>query len=769
MNEDKSNWIWTSDWSIKDAETPQLVLFRRKIIIKEKLQEASFKITADSRYKLWINGNFCEVGPLKGTKKQWYLDTVNVKSFLHTGENVIGDEVLRYPNESLKGNFGVVRTKLPGLYLNGKLEYLDYTEYLSTDNKWVSYKEDTFKIVSEDENFAPLQIYENRIGNSKLQNWNKSTYNDEFWKPIKEYRKDELPDILKPDNIHARKVPFMKRSLHNFKEVKQAIVSDTKKVDWARFLQQLNTVTIKPNTTEVVEISAGEEMTAYLNLELSGGKDAQIKILQSESYVNGHAPTVNGITLYNKGDREETENSMLVGFADEYTVSGYGSKESPEEYRPFWFRTFRFIRLEIKTAATPLTLEKFDYEETGYPLDVKTQVKTSDSSLSGIWDLSELTLRRCMHETYEDCPYYEQLQYVMDTRSQILYTYSTSGDDRLARKAIDDFQDSQLPSGLLNAASPSFEANVIPGFSIYYILMLHDHMMYFDDKEFLNRHMESVDRILEYFNEHLNVKGYVDVLGGLNGQGDNWSFIDWAIEWGKTTGVPSAILSGPITMESLLYLYGLQTARELAKHLQDKELVEKYALRAAALNTAIKKYCLGKNGMIQDGPGVEQYSQHAQVFGVLTDVLNIEQGRKNLQQTILEKDEFAQCSVAMMFYLFRALEKTELYSLTDQYWNIWREMLSKNCTTSFESISTERSECHAWGALALYELPTKVLGVSPAEPGYKCIRIKPLPGKLTSASGEVWTPKGLVKVNWHLVDGQTVLSYQAPTGVKVIH
>ncbi len=72
-------------------------------------------------------------------------------------------------------------------------------------------------------------------------------------------------------------------------------------------------------------------------------------------------------------------------------------------------------------AAEPLALRALNYEETGYPLEVKTAVETSDPSLSAIWDISLRTLRHCMHETYMDCPFYEQLQYTMDTRSEILY------------------------------------------------------------------------------------------------------------------------------------------------------------------------------------------------------------------------------------------------------------------------------------------------------------------------------------------------------------
>ena len=59
-----------------------------------------------------------------------------------------------------------------------------------------------------------------------------------------------------------------------------------------------------------------------------------------------------------------------------------------------------------------------------------------------------------------------------------------------------------------------------------------------------------------------------------------------------------------------------------------------------------------------------------------------------------------------------------------------------------------RSECHAWGALALYALPSEILGVRPAAPGYKQIEVRPQPGVLTSASGTVHTPRGDVSVAW---------------------
>ena len=170
--------------------------------------------------------------------------------------------------------------------------------------------------------------------------------------------------------------------------------------------------------------------------------------------------------------------------------------------------------------------------------------------------------------------------------------------------------------------------------------------------------------------------------------------------------------------------------------------------------------------MIQDGPGIDEYSQHCQVFACLTDTIRPEQAQKNLLKTVREKENFAQCTVAMRFYLFRALEKTDLYAYTDQYWETWRTMLKNHCTTCVESEAYARSECHAWGALALYELPGTVLGVRPAAPGYEKIEIRPVPGYLNEAEGVVKTPKGMIQVKWTKKNDKLELEYEAADALK---
>ena len=178
---------------------------------------------------------------------------------------------------------------------------------------------------------------------------------------------------------------------------------------------------------------------------------------------------------------------------------------------------------------------------------------------------------------------------------------------------------------------------------------------------------------------------------------------------------------------------------------------------------------MGKKGILTDGPGIEDYSQHVQVFAILTGTISREEGRKALLETVEKKKEYPQCSVAMAFYLFRALEETGLYEYTKEYWGIWRRMLVKHSTTCIEDEVQERSDCHAWGALILYELPTVILGVRPGEPGYQSIVIRPQPGYLKEAEGDIITPAGMVHVHWiKNGDDKLLLEYNAPENVTVI-
>lgn len=761
-----SNWIWTPQWTAEDKEIPRIVLFRKTAELFAEPKKGSIRISADTRYKLYINGRLVETGPSRGDHQIWFYDEIDILPYLKKGKNVIGVSVLRYPEDPAAGNHGMFRTSVPGLYVTGAAQDMeDNISDLSADASWRCRKDELVSFYREEERFAPLVIHEHAEGSRELFGWRECEYGEEGWLQAKAYIRKLVPEAVSPGNLKPRNIPFLYRKKRRLEGVMDLRASSFTENDWMGFINGEKSLTIPAHTEETVVLDAGVEKTGYIRLALSGGSGARADLLYSEAYVQEGFVGPEHIPV--KKDRTDKINGHLQGYEDYYRAGGFGTAENNEVYEPYWFRTFRFIRLRIRTEEEPLTVHSLDYEETGYPLEVSTEVETSDESLKKIWEISERTLRLCMHETYEDCPFYEQLQYIMDSRTQILYTYAVSGDDRLARKCLDDLRRSQRYDGLLNCNYPNCNPNIIPGFSIYYILMLYDHMMYFGDREIIAAYMPVVEQILHFFERHLTKEGYVEKVGGVNMDARFWSFIDWAEEWNDTSGMPTAGLKGPLTMESLLYIYGLQHAARLMEYLERSEDVKRLSKRAEDVQRALLKYCVGENGMLQDGPGVEEYSQHCQVFALLTDTVDLETGKRNLLRTINEKG-FTQCTVAMRFYLFRALEKTGLYKYTDMYWNTWREMIRNHCTTCVESEAYARSECHGWGALILYELPAVTLGVRPAAPGCRKLRIAPVTGYMTHASGKVKTPAGEVKVSWRIQDGAFKIDYEVPRDIEVV-
>lgn len=760
----KSGWLWTDDWTKRDNDVPGLVYFRKVLDFDKAVDSFVVKVSADSRYRLYVNGHTVCAGPCKGDDMVWYYETVDIAEYLVQGKNIVSASVLRYPVDQIY-NHSVWRTSKPGLYIEGSITYQDgQSDVFSTDGTWKSIKNRNFSIEQPmGERF--LGINENTKGSAGLDGWTTQEYDDSEWYGVKEYGAFEMHKAVSPGGLSARPIPLLYEKPRKFTGVMTIRESAHKQDAWDNLLLENEPITVAANSREIIEINAGELTTGYLSLELLNGKDAQIKILCSEGYVFPSKDQDSRFPRPVKGNRIDHVNGFLDGFKDTYTVDGYGADDKPEVYEPFWFRTFRFIRFEITTHDEPVTIRDISYRETGYPLEVKTTAEASDPDFAGIWDISLRSLKRCMHETYEDCPFYEQLQYVMDTRSQILFTYMTSGDDRMARRTIDDYHRSLRPDGMINCCYPSFGPNIIPSFSLYYILIIHDHMMYFGDKELIRRYLPTVDAILEFFNRAIDERGIVSRIGGPLGRHKYWSFIDWVNGW--LAGAPDAIAEGPITAESLLYAYVLKHASELAEFAGRPSLGEDYLKRSEAVKDAVNRHCIGASGLYQDGPGVDKYSQHAQVFAVLSGAVEGDAAKK-IMEIALDDTSLAPASVAFAFYLFRAVELTGLYHRTEGLWAPWRKMLKDNLTTCVENDTDARSDCHAWGSLLLYELPAVILGVRPAKPGFAAAYVSPNPGYLDHAKGSVVTPKGMISVSWERTAAGIETKIDAPEGLEII-
>jgi len=756
----QAKWIWKQE---AKPDKHELVYFRRSFHVEHPDSRLMVHVSADSRYRLFINGKSVSIGPLKGDNHTHYYETVDVSDYLTLGQNVLSAIVLHYSSTTSEPSpDSIWHAPKGGFLLEGSLKTANgkIVESLHTDENWKCLEDEAVTFEAESWVSSIWLGGVERVDGAKVPHgWNLLNYDDSDWEAAKAIFPINLGfGLLTPWQLTERTIPFLYEKEATFAKVMRVIDDVAIPIEEQQrfFTKGEPELNLSPNEHYTVELDAGELTTGYLRLLVSEGKGTKIRIVPSECYEKRDPVTGERV----KGIRDEiSDGSYLLGDSDIYVVGGM----EEESYEPFWWRTFRFVRLEIEVGEEPIRIHQFHYRETGYPLDVKTDFSSSDETLKPLWDISIRTLQRCMHETYEDCPYYEQLQYSMDTRLQILFTYTISGDDRLARKAIYDYHSSLLPSGMLQSRYPSFLPQVIPSFSLYWILMVYDHYMYFGDTDLVKRYRPTIDAVLDWFDRKVNEDGLVDNLPDAY-----WNYVDWVAEWQK--GIPPAKAEGPMTIYSLMYAVALQKAAVLYDATGRKDVAREYLERASQLNNAVRATCWSaEKGLFQDGPGVEDYSQHVQVWGVLSHVVEGEKAGKLMERAIDDK-HLPQVSYAMAFFLFRALSEAGVYHRSFELWDSWRKMVQLNLTTWTEDPIShrQRSDCHAWGATPLYEFPAEVLGIQPDLPGFKRVNVQPNLGNLTWAKGSICTPEGLISVDWKIDHNLFTIQIDGPEQVPLV-
>ncbi|SFB49632.1 Alpha-L-rhamnosidase N-terminal domain-containing protein [Cohnella sp. OV330] len=422
----ETRWIWLHEEQvIKGKGLQEQIYFRRSFELEDAADaELRVRVSADSRYRLYVNGVPVSRGPGKGDSHTQYYEEVDCSPYLREGRNAIAARAVHF--HGMEGPISVSRANRGGFFLSGEVtDRAGRTIVkLHTDERWRCLQETAivFEVTDWETGFAGGT--ENAAGHQRMLGWTTADYADADWRPAVEVSQYEDPVYgqLNPWTLTPRDIPTLYEEERAF-----AAVTKTSRTDLG---PQVGTgglkrpFTLGPRQSVVLELDAGELTTGYPVLAMAGGKNAKAKLLYAECYRQYDETS----GTYVKGVRDDAAGT-LIGVFDRYEAGGYGTAERPEAYEPFLFRTFRYVALEIETAEEPLTVLSFDYRETGYPLAVKASFSGSDASLQPLWDISVNTLRRCMHDTYEDCPYYEQLQYAMDTRLQILFTYQLSGDD----------------------------------------------------------------------------------------------------------------------------------------------------------------------------------------------------------------------------------------------------------------------------------------------------------------------------------------------------
>lgn len=737
----KLKHAWKAQWITHPTESTQdygVFLFRNTFNLNKVPSKLVVYVSADNRYRLYVNGKYVCYGPSLGDIAHYRYETIDIAKYLIAGKNCISAEVV---------NFGEYRRAAQQTFQTAFILQGDENAAALNLNTGVT----NWKVI-KNRAYECIPFTSDSIGsyyaagpgekiNAQLYpwGWKEVSFNDSQWLTPK---KGTVEFAVGRGFLYGgswflvpRTIPFMEEKIERFKTI--ARLENIKSVK--RFIDEGVTANIPPHSRISILLDNKTHTTGYPELLLSKGENARIKITYAESLFKPKKITSAGEPIGNfatedlKGDRNAIDGKKIFGYYDLIKPDGGLNRT----FQSFSRKTFRYVQFDIQTSDEELILNDYHNVYTAYPFKEKASFNSSDPELKKIWDAAWLTIRNSADDSYFD-PYYEQLQYIGDTRIESQVSLYVSGDDRLMRQALQQFDDSRLPEGLTQSRYPCYITQIIPTYSLIWIDMIHDYYMQRNDLPFLKTFVPGMKSVLDWFGDRIDKTGMPANL-------EWWNFTDWSV--GFKNGIPPGADDGHSANISLQYVYALQNAVQVFEALGMKDEAVKYRAIEAKVKKSVLSNCYSaEKRMIAETPQKDVYSQHSNIWAILTDAVPPAE-QKSLMNKILTEKGLIQSTLYFKFYLFRALQKCGMANSYLDQLSPWKTMLAKGMTTFGETDINPRSECHGWSASPCFDFLHTVAGIYPGSPGFKTVVIEPAFGYLKFMEANFPHPEGSIKLN----------------------
>jgi len=727
----KGKWIWGENKSIKNS----YYYFRKELEISDN-KDLKILITADTRYKLYVNGQYVGYGPIQSQPFCTYYDTWDISNYLHQGINVIG--IIGYYSGHLKQTRGGVLAEV----VNSMDEVV-----LATDKTWktmrsTAWEEDAFSLWIN--RYAPSQEFFD--AEKEPEGWAKINYTDDTWHNavvIKGNYSDIPPAVAPWSLIRKRPIPFMTDISVNIKDIVSVgeclnIENRFRQNDLSISLSQGSTptkltqvkdmknlisnkgyATVKSvldgtyggiyNPTFIVDF--GRVITAFFEMELEGNGGESVEIGYAERLVDGNF-----------------NNALECQFADKYTF-----KKGRQIFRSFNWRGYRYVKLIFKNCTRDVKIHNIKGIVSTYPFNEVGNFESSEEKLNKVFDICRYTLRLCSNESILDTPWREQSQWVGDASAVTIGgIYACFGDTKLPGKYIQQSAGNQYQTGFMsnmtNIVDYEYQSSMID-YNLWWIICIWNQYMYTGDESWINNHYPVVSKmIMSFFN-------YVDEYGMLN-HIPYMIFIDWANHdrKGENTAV-NALFYG--TLMKVHAMAALKNDQHMIQETKSYMKLLKSNFVNRFFNKEIGCFVEGNYENIQS----DEISETANMLSIYFDLCESETSDEIVNKLIVKKSfkKMINAEPFMSLYTLKALHKigkTELAIevIIDRWYkrmvemganSTWEEWSQNGSYRNGEFSGFFRSHSHSWSAGPAEFLIKYLGGIEIIKPGCKKVSINP--------------------------------------------
>lgn len=625
-----AKWIWCNAMPQADeyGEFVDGFLYKKGKVV--------LRISADSNYAAYINGELAAFGQYADYPYDKVYDEVDVSNFCRKGENRIAILVWYY---GIDTSF----TYYPG---NAGLLYelhCDNCLLCESNHKTLARMSRAYR------NHRKKEItWQMGLGYSY-----DATREDEWMTGVLEGFESA---IIVPQKLPLRSRPCEKLTLQE-----EVLATPCKRI----------------SDTDII-YDLGKEYVGLLAFELESPCEQEITISYGEHLDDGCV-------------------RRIIAERD-FSIS-YRAKEGRNEYHnPF--RRFGCRYLQIQSEY-PLTIHKMAILPTMYPVKEKDRPILTEIQ-NKIYDMCVETLRLCMHEHYEDCPWREQALYAMDSRNQMLCGYYAFGEYIFPRSNLELIAKDNRSDGLLSICYPSKHELAIPSFSLHYITACAEYLENSWDSVFLNEIYSKLVSIIEAFVCRLQ-DGLMPTFTGAN----YWNFY----EWREGLSAEDELLAGEakvahqdLILNALLSI-ALQNMSKIAEELR---IECDYQRQAEVLNARIREvFWDAKVGICYNRPEHADYSQLGNSLAVLCGAVTGQEAVE-LCERIWTDSEMTEVTISMRCFKYDACLKVneEKYApiVLKDIEQKYKLMMDYGSTTVWEVEERGQAEslCHGWSALPIY-------------------------------------------------------------------